>query len=443
MKNSVVLINPPFSLEDRYGKDMKQFGAVTEPLGLAYIAGYLVSKNISVRIIDAPAEKLEGDDIINSILNQGENIIGISMLTPTFGVVKDLCRKIRHAFKDCMLVLGGPHCTALPEQTLQEIPEADITCIGEGEQTMTEIAEKNKNSDFGSIKGICYRSGDKILRTEERPELDTIPPPARHLLPMEKYHLTASRVSGDSYCPTIIVARGCPFSCTYCSRTFGRTFRAHSVKRIVEEIHLLVDLYQISQINIEADTLTAKKKFIKELCNALINSGVSKKMKWTCESRVDTVNEEILKLMRKAGCWQISYGVETGSQRLLDLINKSVTLKQIEDTFRITKRVGITIRGFFMLGLPTETRAELDRAGQIKSYDWSSYNTWSGWKGDGEMPFIAEGRSIEELASLQKMALRKFYLRPSVVVRFLLTVKSFHDLKKYFIGFRVLVKSRL
>jgi len=478
MKHSVVLINPPFSLEDRYGKDMKQFGAVTEPLGLAYIAGYLVSKNISVRIIDAPAEKMSGDDIVKSILNQGEDIIGISMLTPSFGVVRDLCRKIRQTLKDCMIVLGGPHCTALPEQTLQEIPEADIVCIGEGEKTMAEIAEKDKKSDFRSIKGICYRSGDKIIRTEERSyirELDTIPPPARHLLPMEQYHLTASRVEGDSYCPTIIVARGCPFSCTYCSRTFGRTFRAHSVKRIVEEIQALVDMYQISQINIEADTLTAKKKFITELCKALIDSGLSKKIKWTCESRVDTVDKEILRLMRKAGCWQISYGVETGSQRLLDLINKSVTLKQIEDTFKITKRAGITIRGFFMLGLPTETREEsiatiefakkldplwaqftitvpypgtvmfdeLDRAGQIKSYDWSSYNTWSGWKGDGEMPFIAEGRSIEELAGLQKMALRKFYLRLSVMVRFLLTVKSFHDFKKYFIGFRVLIKSRL
>ena len=478
MKKYVVLINPPFTLEDRYGKDMKQFGAVTEPLGLAYIAGYLISKNIRVRIIDAPAEKMSGDDIVKSILNKGENIIGISMLTPSFGVVRDLCKKIRNEFKDYMIVLGGPHCTALPEKTLQEIPEADITCIGEGEQTMAEIAEKDKNSDFGSIKGVCYRNGNKILRTEERPyikELDTIPPPARYLLPMEKYHLTASRVEGDSYCPTIIVARGCPFSCTYCSRTFGRTFRAHSVNRIVEEIQSLADMYQISQINIEADTLTAKKKFIKELCNAIIDSGLSKKVKWTCESRVDTVNEEILRLMRKAGCWHISYGVETGSQRLLDLINKSVTLKQIEDTFKITKRAGITIRGFFMLGLPTETREEsiatiafarklnplwaqftitvpypgtamfdeLDRAGQIKSYDWSSYNTWSGWKGDGEMPFVAEGRSIDELASLQKIALRKFYLRLSVIVRFLLTVKSFNDFKKYFIGFRVLIKSRL
>ncbi|MBT8357321.1 MAG: radical SAM protein, partial [Desulfobacterales bacterium] len=340
---------------------MKQFGAVTEPLGLAYIAGYLVSKNISVRIIDASAERMSGDDIVQSILNHGERIIGISILTPSFHIVRELCRKIRHAFRSCIIVLGGPHCTALPEQTLQEIPEADITCFGEGEQTMAEIAEKQEDLNFEKIKGICYRSGSKILRTEDRPyirELDTIPPPARNLLPMKKYHLTASRVEGDSYCPTIIVARGCPFSCTYCSRTFGRTFRAHSVNRIISEIRSLVDLYQISQINIEADTLTVKKKFIKELCNALIDSGVNKRVKWTCESRVDTVNEETLKLMRKAGCWQISYGVETGSQRLLDLINKSVTLEQIEDTFRITKQAGITVRGFFMLGLPTETRAE-------------------------------------------------------------------------------------
>lgn len=478
MKNTVVLINPPFSLEDRYGKDMKQFGAVTEPLGIAYIAGYLISENIDVRIIDAPAEKMTGDDVVQRILDLNGKIIGISMLTPSFGVVRDLCKKIKEAIKDSLIVLGGPHCTALPERTLQEIPEADITCIGEGEVTMSEIARNNSQLDFNSINGICYRDGEEILRTEKRQyikELDTIPPPARHLLPMEKYHLTASRVADSSYCPTIIVARGCPFSCTYCSRTFGRTFRAHSVQRIIREIESLISNYHISQVNIEADTLTAKKKFVKELCNALIDSGLNKKIKWTCESRVDTVNEEILKLMRKAGCWQISYGVETGSQRLLDMIKKSETLEQIEETFKITKKTGITIRGFFMLGLPTETQKEslstinyaikldplwaqftitipypgtemfdkLDRAGEIRSYNWSNYNTWSGWRGNDDMPFVAEGRSIEELSALQKKALRKFYLRPIVVLRFLSSVTSFHDLKKYITGLMVLIKSRL
>lgn len=478
MNHSVVLINPPVSLEDRYGKDIKKFGAVSEPLGIAYVAGFLESMNVPVRIVDAPAIGVSIEDLVNNIIINKDTVIGITVLTPAFGVVATLCKNIKEKRPDCRIVLGGAHCTALPERTLIEIPEADVVCIGEGEQSMSEIVQADFHSDIGNIKGICYRKNNEIIKTEKRPfikDLDTLPPPARHLLPMEKYHLTASRVSGEAYCPTIIVARGCPFSCTYCSRTFGRTFRAHSVNRIVDEVNSLITDYNISQINIEADTLTANKKFIKDLCTAFIKKGINNKIKWTCESRVDTVNKEILFLMKKAGCWQISYGVETGNQRLLDLINKSVSLEQIESVFKLTKKVGISIRGFFMLGLPTETRKEsmatiefakkldplwaqftitipypgtkmfndLDAEGKIRTYDWTKYNTWSGWKGQKDIPFVAEGRTIEELSQLQKLALRRFYIRAKVIFRFLKAIKSFFDLKKYVFGFWILIKSKM
>ena len=477
-QQSVVLVNPPVTLEDRYGKDMQQFGAVSEPLGLAYIAGYLEKRNIPVRIIDAPAEGWSADMVVADIKTQADSLIGINILTTTFSAVRDLCRRIKSAGLPGRIVLGGPHSTVLPERTLEEIPQADIVCIGEGELTMAAIAACSSDEKLATIEGICYRRDGQILRNPDRPfirDLDQIPPPARHLLPMDKYRLTASRVSGDAFCPTIIVARGCPFKCSYCSRTFGRTFRAHSIARIIAEIQSLLETYQIQQVNIEADTLTVKKSFLRELCQALIDSGLSRKIRWTCESRVDTVDESLLQLMRRAGCWQISYGVETGSQRLLDLINKGVTLEQVEHAFRLTKRAGITIRGFFMLGLPTETPAEsqatidfakkidplwaqftitvpypgtpmfieLERKGQIRTYDWSRYNTWSGWKGEDEIPFVPEGRRIEELAELQKKALRAFYLRPAIVVKFLRTVHSPHDFLKYFRGFIVLVKSAL
>jgi radical SAM superfamily enzyme YgiQ (UPF0313 family) len=464
------------TLEDRYGKEMKKFGAVSEPLGLAYIAGHLENKNVPVRIIDAPAQQMSTEHVVSDIGISNDNIVGISILTTTFSVVKDLCRSIKSAVPQCMIVLGGPHSTVLPERTLEEIPEADIACIGEGELTMAAIAQSVDDNDIKNIEGICYRRNGEIIRNPDRPfirNLDEIPPPARHLLPMDRYHLTASRVSGDTFCPTIIVARGCPFKCSYCSRTFGRTFRAHSIERIVEEIQDLIQTYQIRQINIEADTLTVKKTFLRDLCHAIIENGIQRKIKWTCESRVDTIDEDMLKLMRKAGCWQISYGVETGSQRLLNLINKGVTLTQVEQAFRLTKKAGISIRGFFMLGLPTETRQEsfetiafakkidplwaqftitvpypgtemfdeLDRAGQIRTYDWRRYNTWSGWKGEDEIPFIPEGRTIKELADLQKMALRAFYLRPSVIWKFMKTIRSPKDLEKYFNGFLVLLRS--
>jgi anaerobic magnesium-protoporphyrin IX monomethyl ester cyclase len=475
--NSVILINPPLTLEDRYGKDMKRFGAVSEPLGLAYIAGYLETLQIPVRILDSQAENMSIAEVVTAISSGNENLIGITMLTPAFGVVKALCRQIKMNCRDRTIVLGGAHCTVLPERTLKEIPEADIVCIGEGEITFSEIAQLNDISLLSGIKGICFRSDNTLIKTDERQpaqDLDRIPPPARHLLPMEKYHLTASRVSGSGYCPTILVARGCPFSCTFCSRTFGRTFRTHSISRILSEIQSLIDTYQISQLNIEADTLTVNKKFIKALCIGLIESGISRRIRWTCESRVDTVDEELLELMHKAGCWQISYGVETGSQRLLDSINKSVSLEQIEQVFQITKRVGVSIRGFFMLGLPGETPAEsqatidfakklnplwaqftvtvpypgtrmfeyLDQQGKIRTYNWEKYNTWSGWQGSEEIPFVPDGRTVEELRNLQKRALREFYLRPVVVLQFLKHIQSWQDWQKYFVGVMVLLKSK-
>lgn len=475
-KRSVVLVTPPATLIDRYGKDMQKFGGVSEPLGIAYIASYLENKKIPVRIIDAAAENFTSEFVAQDIAQSGDAIVGVTLLTTTFKPAADLIRKIRRKNPHVLIVVGGPHASALPERTLIEIPEVDIICIGEGELTMAEIVESYGFSHISSIKGICYRDKGKIIRTSVRPfikELDIIPPPARHLLPITKYHLTASRVSGNSFCPTIIVARGCPFNCTYCSRTFGRTFRSHSIKRIISEIQNLIDLYGVKQVNIEADTLTVKKSFLRELCLALIETGINKLISWTCESRVDTVDEESLILMKRAGCWQISYGVETGSQRLLDLINKGVTINQIENAFKLTHKTGITIRGFFMLGLPTETKKEsiatiefakklnplwaqftitvpypgtrmfdtLEDEGKILSYDWSCYNTWSGWKGDINIPFLAEGRTIHELSDLQKKALRSFYLRPIIVFKFLKNIHSFKDLKKYSQGLMVLIKS--
>ena len=476
--HSVVLIVPPLSLEQRYGREMKHFGAVTEPLGLAYLAANLETHHIPVSIIDGAAEELSWQDIRRRIRDLKPSLIGLSLLTPSFEVVQQLCGQLKAEFQDTSIILGGPHCTALPEQTLKEIPGADLVCMGEGEETLVAVAGDRSNTGWEDILGICYRTPDRgIRKNPPRPfirNIDEIPMPARHLLPMDRYRLTASRTSGDAYCPTIIVARGCPFGCTYCSHTFGRKIRFHSIGRILEEIHWLIQNYDIRQLNIEADTLTANKKFVRGLCRALISGGLSTRLKWTCESRVDTVDADILKLMKRAGCWQISYGFETGSQRLLDHINKSVTLEQMRETMAATRRAGISVRGFFMLGLPTESReesretirfareldplwaqftlttpypgtpmfAQLCREKKIRNFDWKNYNTWSGWKDNGNLPFIAEGRRVEELLALQKTALRQFYMRPRVFLRFLLSVRSPSDFMKYALGLWVLVKTK-
>lgn len=473
---NALLINPPYSVSERYGNDMKKFGAVSEPLGLAYLAAGLEEQGFKVEIIDAPAQGITVKGIVEEHISKETNLVGITFLTPMYNAVKKLANKIKKSHPGVKIIVGGPHPSALPEKTLEEIASIDFICIGEGERTIVEVAEYMAGKkEIENIKGLAYRDSNDIRVNAARPiekTLDSLPVPARHLLPMKQYKLTASRTRGTGFCPTIILARGCPFNCQFCSHPFGRTFRHHSVKRIIEEIKELVDKYDIKQVNFEADTLTIDKNFVLELCRTMIDQRID--ISWTCESRMDTIDEEMLRIMKEAGCWQISYGVESGSQRLLDAIVKGVTKETIIEAFRITKKVGISIRGFFMLGLPTETKYEslqtihfanklnplwaqftvtipypgtpmfeqLDKEGQIRHFDWTDYNTWGGWA-DKKLPYISSGRTEEEIKKLQKKAMRMFYMRPRAFFGLIRSISSYQDTRKLVNGFIVLIKSAI
>ena len=471
----ILLVNPPLSLEARYGSKMKKFGAISEPMGLAYIASFLEKKGYLVRILDAAVLGMSLKDVEQFLKDDYFDIIGVTMLTPAYSAALNIFKIIKKVSPRTVTVCGGPHPTALPRETLEEIKELDIVCMGEGEHTMYEIVKSlEENEDFSKIKGIAFRQDDKIVINALRPyekNLDSFPIPARHLLPVDKYSLTASRTSGGRYCPTVIVARGCPFRCAFCYRIFGSTFRHHSIERIIEELKLLINKYQASQVNLEADTISLNKKFLIGLCDAIISNRINKKIKWTCESRVDAMDEDVLKKMKEAACWQISYGVESGVQRLLDIILKGIRLEQIERIFKLTKKHRISIRSFFMLGLPTETREEsyqtiefgkkLDAdwaqftltipypgtylyslvkdSEDLKSRNWDEYNTWGGWKG-GRLPYVTKGRTEEELRELQKIAFYRFYMRPKIFFRFLRkSLSSFSEFRKILSGFLTLL----
>ena len=465
----VLLINPLLSLEDRYGKNMKYFGSLSEPLALAYLAANLELHDYPVKILDCPALMINTEGIIEELKKENYNLVGLTMLTPMHSVVKQLTRKIKKACPQTKIIIGGAHVTALPIETLEEIESIDYISIGEGENTIVELARAlEEGKEVRQVDGLAYRDKDKIVLTQPREfekDLDRFPLPARHLLPMEKYKSTASTVQGRSFCATLIIARGCPFNCSFCSHPFGRSFRHHSVERIIQEIEYLIKDYNVSEFNIEADTLTVNRDFILYLCQEIVKRGLNKKIQWTCASRMDSIDEELLKKMKEAGCWQISYGVESGVQRLLDLINKGEKLEDMEKAFSLTKKVGITIRGFFMLGLPTETREEslqtikfakkldplwaqftittpfpgtpmfeeLKRKGEIRSFNWDYYNTWGGWT-EKEVAYLPQNRTMEELKLLQKKAVTSFYLRPKVIFRFIKTIRSWSVFKKYLRG---------
>jgi len=473
-----LLINPPFFPEERYGKKLKHFGAINEPLGLAYLAANLEFHNYPVRILDCTALDINLEEIPRELKRDHYDLIGLTILTPMYSKAKKVIQLIKEVCPQAKIIVGGAHPTILPKETLEEIKAIDYVCIGEGEHTIVELAQAlEKKEDISQIHGLAFRKNEQIILTQERKlekNLDVFPPPARHLLPIEKYKLTASRTQKSSFCPTLIVARGCPFNCSYCSRTFGKTFRRHSVKRIIQEIESLIEQYNASEINLEADNLTIDQNFLSSLCDEIIKREINQKIQWTCESRMDLINENILRKMHQAGCWQISYGVESGVQRLLDLINKEEKLEDMEKAFAITKKVGITIRGFFMLGLPTETYQEslqtiafakkldplwaqftittpfpgtpmfemLKEKGEIRTFDWEHYNTWAGWT-ESEIAFLPKGRTLKELKALQKRALVVFYLRPKVFFRFIKNINSWPAFKKYLRGFLTLLKTKL
>lgn len=474
---NILLINPPYSTEERYGRDLGKFGPLNEPLGLAYIGANLEKGGHNVTIIDAPALELKPEDICGHIEKENYDIVGVTMLTPMYARSVEVVRAVNNAFPEIKIVVGGPHPTILPEETINENKEIDFVVIGEGEVILLNLVNALENSEsIDDIPGIVYRKSGSVCVNQPPPmvtDLDELPMPARHLLPMNEYHITKSRTK-TSHAFTVSVARGCPFNCAFCCRIFGRKVRHHSIERIIKEIKMLVDDYDAKEINLEADTLTVNRKFLFSLCDGLISSGLSKKISWTCESRIDTVDENVLRKMKEAGCWQTSYGVETGSQRLLDIIHKDITIGQIEKTFAFTKNVGVSIRAFYMLGIPTETRNEslktiafakkldarwsqftvftpfpgtelYDMAvieGGLKSKNWSDYKTHGGWT-KGDLAYVPKGRSIEEMKKLQKKAYRDVYLRPKVIIRFLKEIDSIGKLKEYIIGFWVLIKTAL
>ena len=471
----VLLINPPLLPIDRYGKDLAELGPVTEPLGLAYIAAVLEQRGDTVEILDTIALNYRRDDIVNHLKGKHFDAVGVTMLTPMYLTGIEVIKLVKSLYNDIIAIVGGPHPTLMPIETLRENPEIDFAVVGEGEETIVELLNAvESGTSLSKIKGIAYREGDEVRLNEARPfiqDLDSIPLPARHLLPMILYTPTAHSYQRlPNY--SIMTVWGCPFRCVYCSQFFGKKPRYPSTGRIIQEMKLLIDEYGAKEIKMEGDTFTANKNYVKKLCREIIKEGLHKKIKWHCSTHVNVVDKDLLELMAEAGCWEISYGVETGSQRLMDLIRKQTTLDRVREAFKMTKEVGIMIRAFFMLGLPTETREEslqtiafakeLDpywaqftittpypmtelyelakKDGTLKSFRWEDYQTWAGFA-DTDLVYTASGRSSDEIKDLQRKALRAFYFRPKILLRHLRLIKSKRLLKKYLAGGRTLLKS--
>jgi radical SAM superfamily enzyme YgiQ (UPF0313 family) len=304
-----------------------------------------------------------------------------------------------------------------------------------------------------------------------------IPMPALDLVPIEKYRISPDMRTG-SRLGLIITSRGCPYDCMFCANKLltKRTYRLRSIPSVIEEIEYYLEHYQINQLMIFDDNFAVDKKRTLELCAEFVRRGYPARFNWWTEARVDVLDEEILAAMKRAGCSIISLGLESGNQRLLDLIKKNITLEQTRKTVELIHKTGIKSRASFILGLPTETREEsrqtirfayslpLDQVrfsiatpfpgtelwdiavqeGRIdpENIDWTKLSLMGGYA-DFLPLYFPEGRSAEEMKRLQKRANLFFFLRPRIIWGYINRIKSRDDFFNIFMGFYHLVKATL
>lgn len=323
------------------------------PLGLAYIAAVLEQNSFDVKVIDCPVEGMDHEKLKAELNAYQPGIVGVGAMTQTFESALKTAHAAKEVCPDTEVVMGGPHATFQDKEILAQEKVVDVIVRGEGEETLLELAQKPNGTSLSGIRGITYRNDDQIIQTPARPfiqNLDALPLPAYHLIPIEKY-----RINGKKIFP-VISSRGCPFQCSFCvaSEMFGRTFRARSAKNVLDEIELLKNKYGAEGTQFQDDTLTFDKKRALDICDGMIERKIN--LKWGCGTRADVVTKEILAKMHKAGCQEVCFGVESGCQRIRDSLKKKVTTEQCENAIKWAKDTGIFVTVSIILGYPGETK---------------------------------------------------------------------------------------
>jgi len=328
------------------------------PLGLGYIAGVMRQEGHNVRILDINGNQYSQGEVEKILAELDYDIVGIGGLSSTYKYVKWLAGVIKEHKPLIKVIAGNLVSTAHPVLLLKN-SMVDIAVIDEGELTFADLVRAiEKGKDLKDVKGIIYKDGEKIIENPPRErirDLDSLPFPAWDLFPMEVYlnHSTLSEVSFGLRGINVSSTRGCPYECTFCSHPFGRVVYSRSAQNLILEIKELKKRYRVGFINSSDDLFIMNQPFVMEFCERLIAERMD--IKWSVPGRVNLVNETLLKKMRQAGCVEIGYGFESGSQVVLDKMKKRVEVQQAKEAIKMTRKAGINIIGSFIIGMPGET----------------------------------------------------------------------------------------
>ncbi len=468
----VLLINPPYTNFE----GMKESAGNTMPLNLAYLSAYLSSKMpCEIQILDCEVEGYGYKEIEDFIKRGLPNIAGITTLTPPMKHVAKITEILKSVNPECKVVLGGVHPTALPERTLKETG-ADFIVMAEGEITFYELVKgiKEKNLQPEKIDGLCFRDKNGQIK-KNRPRkyiqnLDDLPFPDRDNFNLNKYYSAPTKkVSDEKMVTPILTSRGCAFKCVHCISyvLWQQKVRFRSVENILAEIEKCVNKYGVREFNVLDDTFTLKKERLMKICQAIIDRSL--KIYWVCFSRVNTIDEEMARIMYKAGCRKISFGLESGSQKVLDLMQKNATVEMGRKAVEIIRKCGIQAHGSFMFGNLGETKETIEETIKFaKSLDLDnatffitaplpgtylyqvalkkgSVTESTKWEEFAPLTnakpiLVQDDLTEEELIRYQKRAFREFYLRPEYIIHKLKQMHSKEAIKTVWEGVRILYR---
>ena len=462
-KGRVLLIYPPspvINREDRCQQPTKELLVIPPlpPTDLMYLASIAENCGFEAIIRDYS----QGGNFEADLKEIQPNYLVANIATPTFKsdmMAVQLAKEIVPSI--CTIVKGAPFLT-YNTNTIYENPFIDYVIMGEAELTLKDILDGVPDNE---ILGICYRENFQPVKNDKRPfidNLDILPFPARHLVDNSIYR----RPDNGKVQAVIKVARGCPFHCFFCLATpvSGTKVRTRSPENIVAELKVCVEKYNIKNFLFWSDIFNFDREWTLELCQKIIESGL--KITWSSNTRADTMDDEMAKMMYKSGCRLVSIGVESGSQKMLDNIGKKITLDDIRNTVKILKKNKIKIYNYFVIGLPWETEETVEEtikfAIELDS-NFISFYTATPLPGtkyfayamlnklvEGNLDFRSayyepvvrsEHLSKERIFELHKQAVKRFYLRPKFILKTLLSLRSFAEVKNYFVaGINLLFK---
>lgn len=449
----VLLIVPPGTMEEHVGRLSGAAGELPM-LGLAYIAAALRDQGHEVRVIDYEVRGWPMSRVADDIREFAPDVVGMTAYITNMRRCASVAHIAKQVDPSITTVLGGPQVTIFPDEAF-ESPDVDMIALSEGEIIIRNVMNAlGDDEQLASVPGIWFRARDGEIRKNAREvlvdDLDLFPPPALDLFEMDRYfppvYIRGNRVAH------LLTSRGCPFRCTFCETklTFGRSFRFHSTARVMADLEKLIE-QGFDGFQFYDDIFTANKKRVEELCHAIIDRGW--KIQWMCYTRTNTVIPELLDLMRRAGCYMISYGVESGDDRLLSVVQKNLTAEENRRGIEMTKAAGIESTGTFMLGLPTETPEETEKTIRFaieSGLDYAIFGLTEPYPGtelwvdalkygrfdssgryrnnllsENAAVWIPNGREREELRDFVERAMWKFYLRPPALWR---SLKNFYYL---------------